>query len=266
MHASALIVHGLNDRNVKTKQFDLMRTAFLRSGCEVKTILHQNSHQLPWNMDENTEIMIGDHTYTDWLNLWFTRYLPGVENEASEIPDFMIQSNVNGEFFGTADWENGQTLQLTPDNKETKTVQAKDAAVADGDLFDNTFNGTESETSALWTADVSEPVTINGKIPVHLRVKSEFNDDIDLSLSVYLIDYCKTPFEAYDPKGELESEPVQLPGDILKPKALVRWKTTEMTRKIITVGKTDLHNPAASYEPAAAVKADPPIISGEFND
>ena len=53
----------MNDGNVSTKHFDLMRTAFLKSGCEVKSLLHQNAHITPANEQDNSDIMIGDHTY-----------------------------------------------------------------------------------------------------------------------------------------------------------------------------------------------------------
>ncbi|MCR5542725.1 MAG: Ig-like domain-containing protein [Eubacterium sp.] len=266
MHASALLVHGLNDRNVKTKQFDLMRKAFLRSGCEVKTILHQNGHAIPWDTYENTEIMIGDHSYTDWLNLWFTHYLLGVDNEVSDMSDFMIQDNKTGEFFGTDDWESEKTISLLPDTEGEETVKAKDAAVTDSDLLENTFVGKKTENSALWKADIKDPVTINGKIPVHLRVKADYKSDIELPLSVYLIDYSETPFNAYIPYGVLESEPVTLSGDSRAPKTIVRWKTTETNRKIITAGKLDLRNPDASYEPATSVKSENFVKAGGYYD
>ncbi|MBQ6569130.1 MAG: X-prolyl-dipeptidyl aminopeptidase, partial [Clostridia bacterium] len=67
--ASALIVQGLSDETVHPKQFDLMREAFLGSGCEVKCLLHRNGHVTPANEQTKTDIMIGDHTYTEWLNL-----------------------------------------------------------------------------------------------------------------------------------------------------------------------------------------------------
>ena len=38
---SALIVHGFNDENVSTKQFEMMHTAFEQAGQTVKLILHQ---------------------------------------------------------------------------------------------------------------------------------------------------------------------------------------------------------------------------------
>lgn len=43
---SALIVHGLNDFNVLTKQSDLMYKAFKKAGQNVKIIWHQDGHLL----------------------------------------------------------------------------------------------------------------------------------------------------------------------------------------------------------------------------
>ena len=44
---SALIVQGLNDENVSTKQFEMMYKAYKKSGQTVKTIVHQGPHITP---------------------------------------------------------------------------------------------------------------------------------------------------------------------------------------------------------------------------
>ena len=55
-------------------------------GREVKTLLHQSEHVVPASDSDNSDIMIGKHTYLEWLNLWFTRALLGVDNDAATLP------------------------------------------------------------------------------------------------------------------------------------------------------------------------------------
>lgn len=43
----ALIVHGLNDDNVRTKEFDLMYQAYEKAGVPAKLLLHQDGHLTP---------------------------------------------------------------------------------------------------------------------------------------------------------------------------------------------------------------------------
>ena len=47
INCSALIVHGLNDYNVRTKEFQLMYNAFTKAGENVKLLLHQDAHLTP---------------------------------------------------------------------------------------------------------------------------------------------------------------------------------------------------------------------------
>ena len=112
LKCSALIVQGLNDINVRPKHFDLMRDAFLRCGCDVKALLHQNGHVTPANEQMKLDIMIGEHTYTELLNLWFTHELLGADNEAADLPAFTVQSNVDGTFYGAEEWKTGNTLEM----------------------------------------------------------------------------------------------------------------------------------------------------------
>ena len=50
---SALIVHGFNDENVSTKQFEMMHTAFEQAGQTVKLLLHQGPQITPTMPNKN---------------------------------------------------------------------------------------------------------------------------------------------------------------------------------------------------------------------
>lgn len=54
----ALIVHGLNDTNVRTKQFQLMYDAFKNANQNVKLLLHQGAHITPDYDSYKTSLLI----------------------------------------------------------------------------------------------------------------------------------------------------------------------------------------------------------------
>lgn len=52
-------MHGLNDDNVRTKQFELMYHAFQDAGQNVKLLLHQGAHITPDYDSHKTSLPIG---------------------------------------------------------------------------------------------------------------------------------------------------------------------------------------------------------------
>lgn len=68
LHCSALIVQGLNDDNVKTKQADLMMRAFQKAGRTVKLLLHQDAHITPVSHAGHWTMMVNGEPYEDLLN------------------------------------------------------------------------------------------------------------------------------------------------------------------------------------------------------
>ena len=130
---SALIVQGLNDYNVRTKQAEMMFNSFKESNLDVKMLLHQGDHITPTHQDthgpiedENGELVITDdmwiaeqelmepgtytiyddvagfsvpiagHSYDDILNAWYSHYLYGIENGIEEkLPEALVQSNLD---------------------------------------------------------------------------------------------------------------------------------------------------------------------------
>ena len=261
-----LFIHGLNDNNVTTKHFDLVRDKLIRNGCDVKTILHQSNHELPWDSEANNQIMIGNHSCSDWLNLWFAHYLVDADNDVTTMPGMMVQNNITGEFDAIDDYDTGNNMLFDSGSYNEQKIDPANAYVNDNDIYDNTFNGSSTDYSACWSKTVAGPITINGKIPVHLRVKTEYANDIDLPLTVYLVDRCDEPFMAYDPDRSPIHGEADVPGDSVKTKSIISWNPSATNKKIITRGHIDLNNPDADYEPFTAVKAEEPIEAGEYYD
>ena len=269
--ASALIVHGLNDDNVKTKQFELMWDAFERSGAEHKALLHQNDHITPASEDDQTDIMVGDITYKELLNRWFSHYLAGIDNDIENIPDVLCQSNADGLFYGYDSWnsydsqnENGSLVMRPDSTDETSTVSAKGAHETNRELLKSAFNGKSSDNTSVFTYEVTTPVMINGTAKIRLCLKTDNIDAENTTVAAALVDHCEKSFMAFDPNGfDLEYTEIgtSVQGEGLEPFKLVRWNQSEVTRKIISTGIMDLKNPDAHFVPSTSVKADEQVSS-----
>ena len=92
INCSALVVQGLNDFNVTTKQADLMMQAFQKAGMPAKIVLHQDGHN---NLDGK---IVNGALWQETMNKWLSHYLYGVENGIENMPVVSVQSNVDGSF------------------------------------------------------------------------------------------------------------------------------------------------------------------------
>ncbi len=83
IEASVLMVHGLNDWNVKTKQAAQWYTALRKHDVEHKIWWHRSGHRDP--------IGLRRQEWLRTLNRWFTHYLFGVDNGVEQEPRATIQ-------------------------------------------------------------------------------------------------------------------------------------------------------------------------------
>ena len=271
INATAMIVHGLNDTNVRTSQFDMMRDSFLISGRTVKTVLHLNGHVTPGSSDDNTEIYIGGRTYSELLNLWFCHYLLGVNNGAENLPEFSVQSNIDGKFYARTEWKTGNTFTLNPPDSSTKTVSTSGAETATETIVSR-LKGNSNSWSDVWTVSVPGGLTINGPVRVNLRVKSDASNanNYPRKMSAILVDQCDTAFNAYNlngkklPYSNTGEVSVQVEGFLNY--NIVNWTPTKVNRKVIAIGMMDLGNPEAGYDPRSAVTRSTPVQKGVWYD
>ena len=168
----ALIVHGLNDDNVRTKQFQLMYDAFKNANQNVKLLLHQGAHITPDYDSHKTSLLIGSETYNGILNRWFSHYLYDQDNGAEEMAAVTVQSNVDGSWTTLNDWDgNTDTLRLScGDEGETTVTSQYPSDVTSRNWTSKFLSNTESsEARAVYTMDVDTDTVIIGTPAVHVK-------------------------------------------------------------------------------------------------
>lgn len=109
--ADVLIVHGLNDWNVKPNQAKALYDSLQELPVTTKLILHQGQH-IYINAFRSID-------YTDIISLWLANKLYNVANQADEIlPNVIVQANNQSETWTPySSWEekqNHKTLYLKP--------------------------------------------------------------------------------------------------------------------------------------------------------
>ncbi|MCL1874990.1 MAG: hypothetical protein FWF87_01870 [Synergistaceae bacterium] len=117
-----LLVHGANDDNVRPKQSVLMYESAKKAGVDVKLIWHQGHHMTPTfpaaspnatDAARPYSMMCGAYTYDEWLNLWFSNYLYGIDNGIKDLlPGVLSQNNVTGEWVSYDSWNSANTIVL----------------------------------------------------------------------------------------------------------------------------------------------------------
>lgn len=83
VHAAALVVHGLNDWNVKTRQAAQWYAALREHDVAHKIWWHRSGHRDP--------ITLRKQEWLRTLNRWFTHYLYGVDNGVGNEPRATVQ-------------------------------------------------------------------------------------------------------------------------------------------------------------------------------
>ncbi|RCW44010.1 X-Pro dipeptidyl-peptidase [Halopolyspora algeriensis] len=103
VRASVLVVHGLDDWNVKTKQAAQWYEALRKSGVDHKIWWHRSGHRDP--------ITVRRDAWLQTLNRWFTHYLYGVDNGVEQEPRATIQRE-DGSWTREAEWPAPRARQL----------------------------------------------------------------------------------------------------------------------------------------------------------
>lgn len=244
----ALIVHGLNDTNVRTKEFDLMYKAYQKAGADVKLMLHQGTHLTPTYPAQRYEMFIGDELYDTILNRWFSHYLYGQNNGAEQMAPVTVQSNVDGSWSTLDNWETESALTFKPEvDPEAEAPAATTVAY---------------RQNGVYTFEVPEEFTVQGAIAVTFTAKptSEQIDTLDnVRLTVGVNDTaaeafpCFVPRSSYLPITTLKKDGAWMGGGV-KNYDLVEYAMSSAASKSIGQGYIDLYNPTAGYDSASAAE------------
>lgn len=300
---SALIVQGLNDENVSTKQYEMMYKSFQKAGKNVKAILHQGAHITP-TMPKRYGILVDGKFYDDIINEWISHYLYGVENGAENRPAILVQMNYDQRKWETADsWETAYKMTLTCEEQGTTVIDTDwEAAGVSAENFDDVMGVRSSNMAQRYVTDpFKEAVTLQGTTCVRLRAalkdgdaEADFNpvnsndaDTLtmklgmhemsgrmdDVKLTLLLCDVCDEEFDSIqsvDPQRNTIPVNVVKEGGIISGGEVPAWNEAEFATvhkkyRVITRAFADLCNPEAGYEPETAQNSIE-LKKGEYHD
>lgn len=263
LSCSALILHGLNDFNVRPKQFDMMYDAFRANEQEVKLVLHQGAHMTPTQLE--------DLDLNGILGRWYAHYLYGVDNGAESEPGVRVQSNVDLSWQTYDAWDSArETVRFDAgEGKSTFTsdlsVTSFDTTQADVDeswieyctdmayAWEKEMISGETPASAAYPFAVTESLHISGAPIVTVRASADQPTGI---LSAMLVDVAPeggmdaVMLEEYGEAvaTETTSAGALWQGGGLENLDVTQFALTHTDAKIITRGWMDIQNRTSIYQ------------------
>lgn len=304
IQCSALIVQGLNDENVSTKQFEMMLKAFQKSGQTYKAILHQGPHITPTMPNKNYGILVDGRFYDDIVNEWLSHYLYGVENDAEKMPEVLVQTNYDQQKWEKSDsWDVDYSMKLESAADGTAVIDTNwDAAGVSAENFDDVMGQKSTNMAQRYvTAPFEKATTIQGTVLLNLRAALKDGDaendfhpenrnDVDtltmklgcskvsgkmddVEIAVLLCDVCN---EAFDSIQTVDPERNIIPVETVKEGGIINggdlpsfneaeFSTVHKNYRVITRAFADLCNPEAGYEPETAANSIT-LKHGEYHD
>ena len=197
-----LLVHGLNDWNVKLSNVFNLREELKKRPITQKIILHQGQHEYLNNFRSVD--------YSDIVNLWLTNKLLGYENNANALlPEVIVQDNTKEDTWTPyKDWgDDAKIKKVSLSDKWLKNIQGNSSFndKLPKKLFDKYIKNTKSWRKQLYKFDgsstkldercirlLSKPlkkdIVIDGQISFDLKLSSSQNVGL---LSAVVVDYGK---------------------------------------------------------------------------
>lgn len=252
---SALIVHGLNDNNVRTKNFQMMYDAYQTAGADAKLLLIQDGHVTPAYGAKKTEQFIGDEAYQDVLNRWFTYHLYDIDNGADDMAAVTVQDNVDGSWDTYDSWEtdNSMTMSFAP----SATIKNYSSGITSGNYV-STYTASNTDYSAVEIMDITEDVTITGTVKVTVTATPQTTGNNQM-LTAFLVDMSSTSFNAYRNATGYTDSYHKATGQIFdvgggaESYTVVKLLPASVKSKVIASGWIDLANPEAGFASNTAV-------------
>lgn len=204
VRASVLVVHGLNDWNVKTEHFAGWWEQLARYGVPRRIWLHQGGHGGPGNAATVTLPDGHTWTYKQTENRWFDYWLWNVANGIMSEPTAVVQREDRA-YTTYRDWPDpaarSVSLRLAaPNATDPGTLTARTPRrSADRQSFVDAGRTTPASTLVsepdttnpnrlvYRTPVLADPVRLSGRPQVRLRVSVDNRPAANLT--VYLVDY-----------------------------------------------------------------------------
>jgi len=255
---SALVVTGMNDYNVNSRQADLMVKAFRQAGKTVKLVLHQDGH---CDLDN---LSINGTPWQNLMNKWLSHYLYGVENDAESFPEVLAENNVNGHFDSYEGWNTvtpkefkakytGETTEVSSVGlgQFTLDYQENHQSNMTEEMQEDFYLKMQAPLTAVYPLEMPENTTIFGVPEIHVKLSGEAVDLDGLMITALLLDVSdQGEFPAYRihtedgglvPKQTTGATFVQ--GGGLSDEELMTHVQEKVPAQRVTLGWTDLQNP-----------------------
>jgi X-Pro dipeptidyl-peptidase len=204
VEASVMVVHGLNDWNVKTKHFAQWWDQLAHYGVPRKIWLHQGGHGGPGNAAQVTLPDGQTWTYRQIQNRWFDHWLWDVDNGIMDEPTAIVQREDRSYHtypnwpdpaaddvslrLGATDASEPGTLTIgTPGHRDiTQTFIDEGRTTAPTDLVANP--DTANPNRLVYRSPVlDQDVRVSGRIRMLLRMS--IDNRADANLTSYVVDY-----------------------------------------------------------------------------
>ena len=269
LKTSALIVHGLNDDNVKTKHFELMYDALKKAGQDVKLYLHQGDHVYPAAMSRGYGITANGQDFYDLLNTWLTHYLYGVDNHVESLPAVLAQNNYDPSKWASYDnWKSNQRLFLNASSKRLEETISSDYAAAGVEIANRneTVSKASSKANLTFVSDVTEDTTIKGHIPVHFKAALAKGQGKNFQINALLVDVADEDFDVVG-NGSVKQDKTAdgfWMGSNLSNLSVAEYETIKTKYKVIAKGWINLANPESGYDSASSRASIEPKV-GEYH-
>lgn len=270
LKTSALIVHGLNDDNVKTKHFELMYDALKKAGQDVKLYLHQGDHVYPAAMSRGYGITANGQDFYDLLNTWLTHYLYGVDNHVESLPAVLAQNNYDPSKWTSYDnWKSSQRLFLNASSKRLEETISSDYAAAGVETANRneTVSKASSKANLTFVSDVTEDTTIKGHIPVRFKAALAKGQGKNFQINALLVDVADEDFDVVG-NGSVKQDKTAdafWMGSNLSNLSVAEYETIKTKYKVIAKGWINLANPESGYDSASSRASIEPKV-GEYHD
>ena len=270
LKTSALIVHGLNDDNVKTKHFELMYDALKKAGQDVKLYLHQGDHVYPAAMSRGYGITANGQDFYDLLNTWLTHYLYGVDNHVESLPAVLAQNNYDPSKWTSYDnWKSSQRLFLNASSKRLEETISSDYAATGVEIANRneTVSKASSKANLTFVSDVTEDTTIKGHIPVHFKAALAKGQGKNFQINALLVDVADEDFDVVG-NGSVKQDKTAdgfWMGSNLSNLSVAEYETIKTKYKVIAKGWINLANPESGYDSASSRASIEPKV-GKYHD